>query len=464
MQTKTDSAPLVDIRGAVFLKWMVDGPKVLVPEVKEGTVTYPDVTRLIHAVDSVEFLDRLAGTGILKKERYLSEILCPSCGSSTLRDKYTCTFCRGDRLESGEMIEHYACGNVDFEVKFQKDGRLVCPKCGKELKVIGTDYRRVGRVFRCDDCGRDSSIPRITHVCQNCGTVSTWEQVRLRILHQYRINEEKKKEIDSLTGIYLPLLEFMQKEGLKVESPAFLEGESGVEHSFDILARNDGRRTVFDIVTGRDSVDETAVITFFAKALDVAHDESVLISVPKASERAKRLCKLYNIALVEGDSIDEILASMATLSLKGQVTSRALVHATPASLDAETAKMRGLRAKIALLEETATKPMEEASPSSELRTLQAKISALQKVTERGIEEGVTFSNVAQGPKSQLPQGNVSRPPSSNIERHLAAEEDKRLYELERLYLHGKLGEEEYEANRKRILGMVRGAAPSRTDG
>lgn len=116
------------------------------------------------------------------------------------------------------MIEHYACGNTDFESSYLKEGKLICPKCRRELKIIGTDYRRVGKVFKCNDCGRDSSIPRITHTCQKCGTVSTWEQARLRVLYKYRINAEKKKEIDSLTGIYLPLVEFLQKGGFQVES------------------------------------------------------------------------------------------------------------------------------------------------------------------------------------------------------------------------------------------------------
>ncbi|MCJ7506140.1 hypothetical protein MUP05_06700 [Candidatus Bathyarchaeota archaeon] len=329
MQVKTETVTLADIRSAFFLKWMTDGPKVLTPKVVDKKITYPDVTRLVPIVEPLEFLDRLAAQGILVKERYVSEILCPSCGSSELRDRYTCMFCHSDNIETGEMIDHYACGNTDFEANFQKDGKLVCSKCLKEVKVIGKDYRRVGKVFQCKDCGKDSSIPRITHLCQDCKAVSTWEQVRLSVLYKYRINEKKKKEIDSLTGIYLPLVEFLQKEGFQVQSPALIQGESGVEHTFDILARAEIRQTLFDIVTDRESVGDAAVITFFSKILDAPHDESVLICVPKLSDRAKSLCKLYGITVVEGDGIAQILSSMATISLKPRSTSRASMLQNP---------------------------------------------------------------------------------------------------------------------------------------
>lgn len=290
----------------------------MVPSVKEGGVTYPDVTKLIPTENPVEVLDFLLVQGLLIKEYYESEILCPACGSSSLKDKYTCVSCHSNRMETGEMIEHYSCGNVDYEVKFVKDGKLLCPKCRKELKVIGTDYRQMGKLFRCDDCGKASSVPRIVHVC-NCGTVSTSENAQLRILYQYRINEKRTKEIESIVGIYGPLVQLLEKEGFKTESPAFLKGESGIEHPFDIAAEIGGKRMLLDIRTGEESVSETEIMSFFVKNLDVAHWEAILIAVPRASECARRFSRLYNIDLVEGDNMDEILASIAARHLKRPV-------------------------------------------------------------------------------------------------------------------------------------------------
>ena len=298
---------------------MIEGSESIVPSVKEGRVTYPDVTKLIPPGSSAEVLDSLLAQGLLIKEYYTSEILCPSCGSSSLKDKYTCVSCHRSHIETGDMIEHYSCGNVDFEAKFDKDGRLLCPKCRKELKVIGTDYRRVGKLFRCNDCGKASSIPRVAHVCQNCGTVSTPENAQLRILHEYRINGKKRKEIESIAGIYGPLVDFLEKEGFKIESPAFVEGKSGIEHPFDIAAEISGNRTLLDIRTDKESVGEIEVLTFFAKTMDVAHWEAILIAVPRASESARRFSRQYSITLVEGHNMNEILASIAARQIERPV-------------------------------------------------------------------------------------------------------------------------------------------------
>ncbi len=321
MSAKTNDLVRFDSRVALLLKWMIEGSESIVPSVKEGRVTYPDVTKLMPVGNSAEVLDSLLAQGLLIKEYYTSEILCPSCGSSSLKDKYTCVSCHRSHIETGDMIEHYSCGNVDFEAKFDKDGKLLCPKCRKELKVIGTDYRRVGKLFRCNDCGKASSIPGVAHVCQNCGTVSTPENAQLRILHEYRINEKRRKKIESIAGIYGPLVELLEKKGFKIESPAFLKGESGIEHPFDIAAEVGGKYTLFDIRTHDESVSETEIMGFFAKVTDVAHREAILIAVPRASEYARRLSRPYNITLVEGDNINEVLASIAARYMERPVAS-----------------------------------------------------------------------------------------------------------------------------------------------
>ena len=68
MQAETRALPLTDSRVALLLKWMLDRSRSLVPHNEGGKVTYPEVTKLIPRVDSVELLDRLAEKGLLKRE------------------------------------------------------------------------------------------------------------------------------------------------------------------------------------------------------------------------------------------------------------------------------------------------------------------------------------------------------------------------------------------------------------
>ncbi len=454
---------------------MIDEGRTLVPEEVERKVTYPEVARLSQGIDSVEFLDALASQGILKKERYITEVLCPACGFSSLRDKYTCTFCRGDNVETGDIVEHYACGNTDFEASFLKEGRLICPKCRRELKIIGTDYRRIGKVFKCSDCGKDSSIPRIVHTCRNCGAESTWENTRLRSLYKYSINEEKKREIESISGVYLPLVEFLQKAGFQVESPVTVKGESGLDHSFDILALHNDRRTLFDIVADSEAVGETSVVTFFTKTLDVAHDQAVLICIPKSSDRARGLSRAYGIGLVEGEGIAEILSSMASLSLKSgppgpsaRPIAPIQVAGTPPRVD--TSKISDLRAVMAAMQKEAaelraqtasprgpiTASAGQSYPGSTTDSVRVLHSRIFNALEQPIEEDAGRTRGTHATQAARPQSEavIPRASLSGTGRRPTVPDDPRLKELETLYQQGKMGEEEYRRNKQRILRMI----------
>ncbi len=262
------------------------------------------------------------------------------------------------------------------------------------------------------------------------------------------------------------------------------------------------------MASDRESVGEAAVIAFFSKTLDVAHDEAVLICVPKASERARGLCKLYGIDLVEGDRITEILNSMATLTLRTQASPRAhmqpsvpsqvvstppvlkqatprpsvqmetptQVRSTPAEADAQmkdlrarigtlgertteskekasTSELRALRSKISSLEETTEEPVaepKEKASVSELRALRSKIFSLEEMTGKTLEEKSASSKTIQTIVNQS-EVDVSKTISSGAEQPYVAMEDARLRELEALYRQGKMGEEEYRRNKKRIL-------------
>lgn len=489
MNITDDSAHTVlsdDSHVALLLKWMIEESKIMTPSVQDGRATYPDVTKLVPTEDPIGLLDQLSARGFLKKEYYASEVHCPKCDSSLLRNQYTCAFCQGSRLETGEMIDHYACGYVDFEAKFLKGAKLICPKCGKELKAIGTDYRRVGKVFKCVDCARDFSAPRIVHVCQNCGTTSTWEKARLGILYQYRINDEKKKDIESMIAVHTPLIEFLREKGFEVESPAFLKGGSGIEHSFDIAAVADGSPILFDIRTGKESVNDIEVISFFAKSADVPHREAILVAVPRATDRARGLSGLYGVSLLEGNSIDDILASMATLFLQKAPTlpkARAEALATGEG-QAAPARIGELRDRLRRLEEEKgelpntearkrmgelhdrltrlegeTAESEEESPAKEeLRTLRARMSMLEEAATETSERNATQPEVTgEGVENQSSQ--LHTPRSHRIEttrtKQSSVSMDRRLLKLEQLRSEGKLGKEEYRVNRERIMVMIR---------
>jgi hypothetical protein len=86
-----------------------------------------------------------------------------------------------------EALEHFDCGNIDFKTKFIKgEGSLVCPKCGKKLKVIGVDYRKIESWYRCSN-SHFFGQPNFKFVCSNCDGRFPLEETRLDMLNNYKL-------------------------------------------------------------------------------------------------------------------------------------------------------------------------------------------------------------------------------------------------------------------------------------
>jgi hypothetical protein len=104
------------------------------------------------------------------------------------------------------------------------------------------------------------------------------------------------------------------EEGLTVESPAFLKGKSGANHSFDIVAYKGNARQkaiVIDVAksTG-DIVSEQPVIALFAKIFDVSPDKAYLIAIPQLNENGRKMAQLYNIRAIEANNQKEAVKAL----------------------------------------------------------------------------------------------------------------------------------------------------------
>lgn len=91
-------------------------------------------------------LESLAEKDILLREDFERVLLTPE-GSMQLIPVERCPNCDSPHLSRGKMIEHFTCGYVGFEEEFKSGLKTVCPKCNRELKLIGTDYRNPGLCY-----------------------------------------------------------------------------------------------------------------------------------------------------------------------------------------------------------------------------------------------------------------------------------------------------------------------------
>lgn len=272
---------------------------------------YAEVEAILGGPSKVEdFLNKLYEAKVIERKLYDKILYCPSCSSQNISTHYCCPYCKSFNIKKGSLVEHVKCGYMDVEESFRKGKKLVCPKCLGELKKPDVDHRKAGIWCTCKDCGKSFDIPVIRHFCRECQADFTFEDVEIRDVYAYTLNEEVKGEITAGWIFVAPIKKFLIESGFEVEAPAFLKGKSGANHMFDIAAymKETARKvTVMDVATAtEDAVSEQPVIALFAKIYDVAPDSAILIAIPKLGDNAKKMADLYKIKVVEGNDVKGI--------------------------------------------------------------------------------------------------------------------------------------------------------------
>ncbi len=108
----------------------------------------------------------------------IREISCNSCGSLSLAQIFQCPSCENPKFEQTRLVEHFDCGNVSEESKYVDEK---CPKCKKEIKALGVDYKILPNHYLCNKC--EALFPELTIVYQ-C----------LKCEHRFNLSEGNWKE------------------------------------------------------------------------------------------------------------------------------------------------------------------------------------------------------------------------------------------------------------------------------
>ncbi len=258
-------------------------------------------------------LNKLTQEKILEPHLFDKVIYCPQCGSPEISFRYCCPFCKSFNIKKSSLIEHVKCGYMDLEENFSKGSKLVCPKCHEELRKLDGDHRKAGVWCACNDCGKSFDIPIPEHYCTHCHTTSNFEQAIIKDVYSYTLSDQAKEKMSSNLFLIGPIRDLFLKEGLKVESPAYLTGKSGAKHSFNLAAYKNGgnKPIVVDLAMSNEgAVAEQPVIALFAKTFDVSPDKAFLVAVPKLNENARKMAELYNIQTIDARNQGEAVESL----------------------------------------------------------------------------------------------------------------------------------------------------------
>ena len=106
--------------------------------------------------------------------------------------------------------------------------------------------------------------------------------------------------------------EYLEQQGYAVTEGAKHLGNSGIEHTFDMLAQRDDGFTSYTIAigiaAGGDREIEVGTIFSLAnKAYDCGILDRILIAIPDLSEEAKQLARKQRIKVIDGERIGQLL-------------------------------------------------------------------------------------------------------------------------------------------------------------
>jgi len=316
---QSESNTWQDKKAAKLLETMLSGN---IPEVKpqfnpqsELGFSFPAVNQLLQTEDkeSLAILESLAGEGILVKKFSDKFLSCPQCRSMNIRPVYCCPKCGTGNISRGRVLEHLACKYAGMEDEFFVKGRLACPRCNQEMHALGTDYRSLGVLYKCRDCGELFPQPAIKWSCLKCSSVTPGDKIVELDACSYSLNEEKRNWIEFELKPKAQLSQLLRNRGYEIKENARVKGKSGAEHTIDILAARDDGIVVHNIAIGIEIADKpielNRVFGFDNKAYDIGLYDKVLIAIPGLAPEAKQFAARQRIEVIESADLKAFLNS-----------------------------------------------------------------------------------------------------------------------------------------------------------
>ena len=139
-------------------------------------------------------LAKLNTSGILEAKPFCSSVSCPRCDSQEIYLYLKCPACKNILMEKGETLEHFNCGHTDFRHNFEHEEELSCPKCNKELRQIGVDYKQVGSWYKCTD-GHTFPNVVLQFTCQKCNLNFNLDNAKIETQKKFELTKKGKQSL-----------------------------------------------------------------------------------------------------------------------------------------------------------------------------------------------------------------------------------------------------------------------------
>lgn len=282
---------------------------------------YPAVDSLLDTADqeTLDILDSLAANGILIKEPYEKFYVDPE-NMFQLVPTERCPHCDSGEIVRGQLVEHFSCGYVGLDRDFKQDSRYVCPKCRKDLRLIGTDYRNVGMHYRCQDCNEVFTSPVVKW--RNLKTRKVWnaEELREVEVHSYRFSPDKRGWLEFQLKPKTQLVDFLRSRGYEVQELAQMTGRSGAVHTVDVLAIRNDILTKINLGigllvanTGESEVGLEALFKYDTRTYDIGINYKVVIAIPRLGPEAMNFANRQQIRAFEAKTLATVVTNITSM-------------------------------------------------------------------------------------------------------------------------------------------------------
>ncbi len=114
----------------------------------------------------------------------IREISCNSCGSLKLAQLFQCPSCKESKFEQIKLIEHFDCGNFSEDSTYVDDK---CPKCKKQIKALGVDYRILSNRYICQNCGEVFQDVYTSFLCLKCNNKFQMDDGKWKESMEYKL-------------------------------------------------------------------------------------------------------------------------------------------------------------------------------------------------------------------------------------------------------------------------------------
>ena len=111
------------------------------------------------------YIKDLESKNKLTKLENKREMSCNQCDSVKVIQIFYCPSCQRNDFKVAKIIEHFKCGNFSEENEYVDDK---CPKCRKEIKALGVDYRVLKNRYICNKCSEIFQELSSSFLCLKC--------------------------------------------------------------------------------------------------------------------------------------------------------------------------------------------------------------------------------------------------------------------------------------------------------